>query len=197
MLVTDGVPTLSQGCQGPDSFSAPVDPSPIIDAIAAAEQSGILTVVIGAPGSSSVTSNLDARHWLSKAARAGGTARCNCSDDGPSFCHVDMSQSTDLAAGIGYALRQVSCGLVNCQSMLPPPPVGGALDPCKVNIAYHTSTETGLIRRNDASDCQYGWHLSDDDKMLEICPGTCAALQCEPYSSLLMFFGCATGPIIL
>src|ERR1041385_3158371 len=56
LLITDGDPTFSEGCVGYGLAEAPVDPTPLIDAISGARRAGIRTFVIGSPGSKSTNS---------------------------------------------------------------------------------------------------------------------------------------------
>ena len=49
LLITDGQPTLSQGCIGEQNLTPSRDPQPIIDEIDAARDDGIRTFIIGSP----------------------------------------------------------------------------------------------------------------------------------------------------
>ncbi len=99
LLITDGAPTMSEGCvSGDDQQGDVIDmpTQPIIDEIAGANDQGIRTFLIGSPGSeeSAEETGGDMRPWPSRAAVEGGTAADGCEVDGPNFCHMDMTQTS-------------------------------------------------------------------------------------------------------
>jgi hypothetical protein len=119
VLITDGVPTHSLGCQGTGQADASVDPNPLIAEAAAATELGMRTFVIGSPGSEGASES------LSRMAEAGGTAAQPCSHAGPNHCHLDMTKESDLGIGLANALGDIS---------RVPEPGNAALDLTKVNV---------------------------------------------------------------
>src|SRR6187399_678299 len=101
LLLTDGTPTCTIDCECTEGNVA-VDSEPLLGATGDALDDEIRTFVIGSPGSE------DTRAVLSAIARNGGTATPNCSDDGPDYCHFDMTTETDLAGGLTRALEAVA-----------------------------------------------------------------------------------------
>ena len=102
ILVTDGADTCT-GQQGIADLIQTGTP--------AAFSAGVRTWAIGAPGSE------NARNMLSRIAKAGGTAKANCTvGNSPSSgdCHYDMTQG-DFAKSFAEALKQilavVTCGI--------------------------------------------------------------------------------------
>jgi hypothetical protein len=96
---------------------------------------GIMTFVIGVPGSESN------RSFLSELAFAGGTAsRPDCAhgaaDPSLGDCHFDMTRNIDLAADLARALAAVSGQALSCEFELPAPAGGEELDRDKVNVVY-------------------------------------------------------------
>ena len=89
-----------------------------IGAAASAQAAGVRTFVIGSPGSEG------ARESLSRMAEAGGTAQANCSHRGPNYCHFDMTQQSDLAAGLDQALSAIAGLALGCSYDIPQPPLG-------------------------------------------------------------------------
>src|SRR5688572_9440293 len=100
LLITDGAPTMSEGCNGGDGDNGQVQDmptEPIIAEIAGAYAQGIRTFLIGSPGSeeSAEETGGDMRPWLSRAAVESGTDEAGCAVDGPNFCHMDMTRSEE------------------------------------------------------------------------------------------------------
>jgi hypothetical protein len=188
-LVTQGFSTFDLGCLG--SNSAPVGTQSIVDDIRAARASGIGTFVVGAPGSDlNPYGGGDARSWLSEAARAGGTSRRNCSDQGPDYCHIDMTQSTDLAAAMRDSMLDISP--LPCALSVPAGPDNTALDPNAVAVVFESFDGIWyLVRRNDAAVCDRGWHYIDGGASIEACGDTCWALGRA--ATVELYFGCANG----
>jgi hypothetical protein len=196
VLLTDGQPTLLEGCYGRAAPRTPEDYQPIVDAIAVAYGEGIRTFVIGAPGSeANQGTGEDVRYWLSEAARAGGTARPDCSDAGPTYCHFDMTEDPDFGAGLSGALGTISGEIATCQYTLPDPPAGETLDLGVVNVVYTTGGQEYLVRRNAAPTCDRGWHLTADGT-LELCGETCDTVQGDAEARVELLFGCAAVYLI-
>jgi hypothetical protein len=197
LLITDGQPTYSENCVGDGMTIHPVDEQPIVDAIAAASAQGIKTFVIGSPGSEeNVSTGADSRGWLSRAAEEGGTATAGCSHSGPNYCHFDMVEEPDFGAGLERALGQIAGQIVACDYTLPIPPAGETLELDTVNVVYTSGDgDLTLLLRDDAPDCEVGWHLTQDDTHVELCTDSCAAVKADEQARLELLFGCATGEI--
>ena len=196
LLITDGQPTFSLQCIGTGATSNPVPEQPIVDEIGAAHGQGIRTFVIGSPGSEqNVSTGADARPWLSRAANAGNTATPGCSDTGPNFCHMDMTQAPDFAAALRSGLAQIAGTLVSCTYDLPQPPAGQQLDLSKVNVI---NTPGGgpptILPRSDDPNCTEGWYLDSNNRVV-LCSETCAQVQADPQVGLEVLYGCkSVGP---
>ena len=187
VLITDGIPTFSLGCQGNGGQgNDPVDSAPLIAAARDAASRGVRTFVIGSPGSEG------ARESLSRMAEAGGTAAAGCSHTGPSFCHFDMTRETDLGEGITNALGIISGVALGCRYAVPQPGVGATLDPGKVNVLF---TPPGgveeLIGQSLDASCNEGWQYTDNQTQIRLCSNTCERVQASE-GSLTLQFGCAT-----
>ncbi len=195
VLITDGQPTFLKGCYGTGNTSDPVDYTPVVNAIGGAwTTNGVKTFIIGSPGSEAQASTgADGRGWLSHAAQVGQTPLTpTCSDSGPNYCHFDMSQVPDFAAGFSDALAQIAGQVVSCSYTLPTPPLGQTLDLSKINVILTTGTpEYLLIQRATSATCTTGWYLDSSNNVV-LCSDTCKKAKADTKSSLDLLFGCAT-----
>ncbi len=196
VLITDGAPTVQQGCVvgSGNGQVTPVDPAPIVTAIQTAhDQGGVDTFVIGSPGSDESINGTDARvAWLSAAARAGGTANPGCSDAGPNFCHVDLTTSSDFAAALLKSLNDIAGKVaVQCTYDLPKPPMGQTLDTGNINVIYTAGdgTQTLLGRSSDPA-CTDGWQLVGTQ--VQLCANTCSQVKADTKAGLQLLFGCGS-----
>jgi hypothetical protein len=197
LLITDGQPTYAEFCVG-DGVPHASNPSlqdltdPIVNQIGVANAAGIQTFVIGSPGSEvSADTSIDARPWMSRAARAGGTDLPGCVDTGPNFCHFDMSQSQDFAGDLGLALQQIANTVVPCIYDVVPPD-GGQIDTALINVFYTSNSQRYLVNQNQSSGaCEVGWHFADAAKtQIEICGSTCDQIRRDPGATMDLFYGC-------
>lgn len=200
LLITDGQPTFLSGCRGTGNIRDAVDPRPIITEAEQAKMQGISTFVIGSPGSEEVGVPVfsDARTWLSQTASVGGTAQPGCSDDGPNFCHFDMTQEPDFSQALREALGQVVGQVLSCTYKLPSPPSGSELAPNEVNlILTPDGGDPEIITQSTTSDCAEGWVYSDDGNNIVLCDSTCDRVKSAENPRLELLFGCQTefGPI--
>jgi len=193
VLITDGQPTFLKGCMGTGNTSDPVDYSPVVNAIQDAASGGVKTFVIGSPGSEAQASTgADGRGWLSNAAIVGQTAPPGCPNQAPNYCHFDMSQVPDFAAGFKDALNQIAGQVISCSYSFPAPPAGKSLDPSKINVILTTGApEYLLVQRAASSSCTDGWYL-DSNNTVVLCTETCKTAKADPKASLDLLFGCAT-----
>jgi hypothetical protein len=161
---------------------------------------GLKTFIIGSPGSEQVGVPIfaDARTWLSMAAQAGGTATPGCNNNGPNFCHFDMTQAPNFATAIQGALTQIVGAVLSCSYVLPPPPSGSTLDKSKVNVIFTPQGgKPTLISEAPPGTCTTGWQYSTDGAHIDFCTDTCNQLKTAQAPQLEILFGCTTqvGPI--
>jgi hypothetical protein len=200
VLITDGQPTIMQGCKGMGEPANPVDWQPILQHISEAAASYVKTFVIGSPGSNaqSITGD-DGRPWLSMAARVGQTSRSEgCTDDGPDYCHFDLSQSTDFATDLAGGLVEIMRA-IPCRLNMPSAPPNCVLDPSTLNVVYEqnfsngVAEQTWLIGQADSTcgdGASDGWVVDPSAQMLVLCPRTCQAVQADQRPKLEIFSGC-------
>jgi hypothetical protein len=191
VLITDGVPTYALMCVGSGQPSDPAPTGPLIDESATAMSGGIRTFVIGSPGSE------DARNSLSQMASRGGTALAGCTDDGPNFCHLDMTQETNFSTALNDALDQVIAGIpLSCEFALPSPPPGQELDPGKVNVTYVSGSDSQDLGRDTSGDCMAdGWDYTADGSHIRLCGALCDQVKEDPTASISIVLGCTTRPV--
>jgi len=203
VLITDGQPTILQGCKGTGEAAHPVDWMPIIEHIggAAASSSSVKTFIIGAPGSDAQsTTGEDGRPGLSRAARAGKTQRTeDCSDEGPNYCHYDLTQSTDLASDLKSGLRDIT-RKIPCRFSMPAAPPNCELAPATLNVIYQQNYASGIaeqtwiIGQSDAfcgaDSADDGWYIDSATNMIILCPATCQTVQTDLRPRLEILSGC-------
>ncbi len=200
VLITDGAPTLSGSCvmssKNSGGHATPVDPDPIVEAIKTAHAANIQTFVIGSPGSEESIDGEDARvAWLSRAATEGGTAKPGCSDSGPNFCHIDLTQSSDFGAALADSLAKIAGAAVQCSYELPTPEAGKTLDLNAINVVLTGSNGTKtLIARNADPACTEGWKLNGN--LVELCSNTCTQAKADTGASLKLLFGCQSVTVV-
>lgn len=202
LLITDGAPTISEGCvTGSDEGGNVVDmpTAPIIDEIRGAFQQGIRTFLIGSPGSeqSSQNGGGDMRPWLSQAAIDGGTAEDGCSASGPNFCHMDMTQEPNFGAALRAGLAKVAGQVVDsCTFAIPDPPSNeDEIDPTLTNlIVTWGDGDSSLYLPDNVGSCDEGWTL-DDEGRIELCPATCDEVKLDAHATVRLTFGCGSEVI--
>jgi hypothetical protein len=186
VVITDGTPTFSLGCEGTGLIRDPVDPEPLVIEAANVKSRGVSTFVIGSPGSEG------ARQSLSRMAEAGGTAKPGCSHRGPNYCHFDMTEELDFASALNDALGTISGLALSCAYDIPDPPAGATLDPALVNVLFSPSSGPAeLIGKNGAGPCNEGWQYSADGAQVLLCGSTCERVRASD-GSLELQFGCET-----
>jgi hypothetical protein len=201
VLITDGQPTYNLGCVGNGQADQRLDPQPVIDDIAQANSGlGLRTFVIGSPGSEDAShTGQDFRPSLSQAAVVGGTAKPDCNNNGPNYCHFDMTQAPNFGEALRAALTDITGQIVQCQYNVPEPPPGQQLNLNAVNLVYTNGQgQQFLVLRNSADPCQDGWNYSPDQTQVRLCDNTCALVKADPLAALDLLFGCATqtGPVL-
>ncbi len=190
VLITDGQPTFLHGCSGSGQASDPVDETPIIEAIAAAQKAGISTFVIGSPGSEeNAQTGGDARPWLSKAARAGGTAAESCSDEGPNYCHVDMTEEPDFGDSLEHALSRVLRHTGTCEFGAPASAERKQVDADLLNAIFLPGFGAAeVLPKQEEASCEVGWFQGETS--LRLCSETCSRLRGDERARIELLFGC-------
>ncbi len=184
LLITDGMPTIAQGCTNPAGNLTEVDPQPIVDLITTANtEYGIKTFVIGSPGSET------AKGWLSEAAYSGGTGAEGCSVIGPdgSYCHMDLTLADDFSIALSDSLSSITSAIDSCEYDLPIPPTDKTLDVDTISVIIEFSTGTELVVRDDLGDCTEGWQLGET---IVLCDSTCARVKTDGTASVNVVAGC-------
>jgi hypothetical protein len=171
----------------------------VIDAILAAKQDDhVKTFIVGSPGSEmNDCTNADVRDWLSAAARAGGTDTTGCSDQGPNYCHFDLSQAPDFGLALSNALGSISKSVVSCDYTVPAPPPNQKIDTSLVNMIYDDGAGAySLVLPSGAAVCEKGWQFTDAAlTKIHVCTQTCELLQSNPTAMVSLVFGCAQNQI--
>jgi hypothetical protein len=201
LLITDGAPTRAMNCigeNGGNGGSPPDSPTqPIIDEISGAAAVGINTFLIGSPGSEQSSSGMDMRPWLSQAAIEGGTAAQPCDANGPTFCHMDMTQEPDFSAALNAGLGSVVGQVIDtCTFAIPAAPAGQTINPDQTNLIVNWSNgSSSLILPDNVGDCTEGWQFSGADKVT-LCPTSCDAAKADVGANVVLQFGCTTDQVV-
>ena len=205
VVLTDGVPTLGQNCAdsaGCDLGVSEAQYQTYIDAVAAAYAAGLQTYVIGVPGSentSQVTCDgvmqYDPRTKLSQVATAGGTATPGCSDAGPNFCHIDLTNpNIDFVTELTNAIGMITSAVASCQYQVPPPSNPNLqLNYNQIEIRYYAADSANyvLLPRNDGCPTPDGWQYTDATNTgIVLCADTCTMVQVDPQARIEIYFGC-------
>lgn len=190
VLITDGIPTYALGCNG--TGSNPINAqqtAALVSQVQNASTGGVRTFVVGSPGSES------ARTTLSQMASVGGTASPGCNDNGPTYCHFDMTTAPDLGQAFADALAAISGAALSCSYPIPAPPDGSQLDLGKVNVLYTPGSggpPQDIFKDPSATDCTTGWQYSADKTQILLCGATCDAVKADTQGKVDIVFGCET-----
>lgn len=201
LLMTDGVPTILEGCdRGGGGCSAAYAGEQamydVMDAVGAAyNEHNIKTFILGSPGSEKHSdTGEDTRWWLSQAAELGGTSPGNCSHTAEPYCHFDMSVETEFANGLNRALGEIIGMVAQCEYSIPAPPPGEVLDSSAIHLVLAGGgTDLVEIYRSPTSDCQHGWYL--DGNRVKLCSASCDVVQADALMELQWLFGCGAEPL--
>jgi hypothetical protein len=203
VLITDGQPTISLGCEGTGQTAYPVDWHPLVSDITTAFQNApaVRTFIVGSPGSEAQSSTgADGRPWLSQAARQGGTQLTpDCVDSGPNYCHFDLTQSLNFANDLAAALKDIIDSSIPCSFQVPPPS-GVQINPATLNLVYSenvvggTPTSQWLVGQTTDLSCGGGtldgWYVDPINGKLVLCPKTCKTVQSDKYARIDVRGGC-------
>ena len=215
VLVTDGIPTVDRdGCtlgSGPDRTITAQEYTHLVSTVEAqTAATGIETFVVGVPGSEDPQGAMyDPMYQLSLVAEAGGTAIDGCtSSTGTSngtrvsprgtYCHYDMTETTDFASGLIGTIGTIAGGIVSCDYQVPAPPAGQIIDPNRVNMVYDDGAGNSyLVLPNNSATCDRGWHFTDStNSQITVCQITCDLVQNNPQARITLTFGCLTGTAV-
>lgn len=183
VLATDGAASVCLGCDAGCSFEArDADNEAMINYVAEQAAAGISTYVIGVPGSQGF------RRILSRMASAAGTARADCSDAGPRYCHFDLTDETvDFSMALRDALLAIGRSVVSCTYTIPPNP-DGVFDPSLINVRLVDDAGLEEVIPQGAS----GWSYSGDMLRVELSPAVCERARALRTGRVDVLFGCPT-----
>lgn len=204
VLITDGVPTRALDCAMPttgvDSGEgiALDQYNNLVSQVAAAEQAGTDTFVIGVPGSEENHGNEDfpdeadrfvARNMLSLMAVAGGRPAAGCNQSvapmdpqatAAPFCHFDMTQEPDFVTALTRILSEITVSVLGCTYAIPNPP-NQILNPDPATfLVEYTPAATGVpegLGYQASSACTEGWYV--DGTQIQLCSGTCDRVRAQ------------------
>ena len=216
VLITDGVPTIDRDgrTRHGNGISQAEYEWQIADIQAKGTAAGVKTYVVGVVGSEQPQgATYDPRYMLSLLAVAAGTAPAGCTpksgvvdtandtvDASGHYCHVDLSQATNLSTALTQAIGNIANGFISCDYSVPAPPAGqGTIDPAKTALVFNDGAGNySLILQNTSSTCDKGWVFTDaTNSKIHICDQTCNLIQSNAKASLQLVFGCAITNIPL
>jgi hypothetical protein len=186
LLITDGAPTLEKGCLNEANRLQEVDADPIVDEVTRAAGLGIRTFLIGSPGSE------PNREWMSRAAVIGGTALDGCQEDGPNYCHMDMTTAPNFSQALVNGLAAIAGIVSPCSFEIPTSSTEGTIDPATTNVIVTQGSTHTSVGRDDIGDCTEGFKV--EDNIVTLCPDTCSYVQADPTNRVEVVFGCDTLP---
>jgi hypothetical protein len=186
VLATDGQATFCAGCDlfcSSDELAA--DSDVLVSEVAAAAAAGTRTFVLGAPGSDGF------RSILSRLASAGQTpSAAGCSDNGPVFCHYDMTSAPDFGSALSTALAAIGGVALSCTYDIPPNP-DGTFDPGLVNVELTVGSETSNIPRDPSQS--NGWDYSADGTQIVLYGPACEEVKSASGDAKVdILYGCPT-----
>ncbi|HEY5962198.1 MAG TPA: vWA domain-containing protein, partial [Polyangiaceae bacterium] len=191
LLITDGMPTLNQGCYNPSGSLSNLPGDPIVTLVNEAYGRGVKTFIIGSPGSE------EGKGWLSKAASVGGTGKPGCNPDagaaGP-LCHMDMTTAPDFSVALRDGLNQVVQAVSGCKFDVPTESSDGSkqVDLNAISPILHYADGSSEIASRDnknGANCKEGYHLISATQM-ELCQDTCARFTADSKATMQIIFGC-------
>ncbi len=220
VLITDGVPTVGRtnDCtyyqDGISQTEYETELNLIYNTTQASKTTyppnGVETFVVGVIGSNNPQNAVfDPMYMLSRLAVIGGTAPAGCvpksgtvlaNDVQPrgTYCHIDLSQSTNLAADLSTALNGITSGVLSCTYGVPAAPAGKTIDPNQTILVFTDGATgaTSIVLENTSSTCDKGWHFTDStNTTIEICGTSCTAIQANSKLTLNLVFGCTAQQI--
>ncbi|MBN2191909.1 MAG: hypothetical protein JW751_03765 [Polyangiaceae bacterium] len=200
LLMTDGTPTLTLGCEPGTCRSGTGYEQPVIDEIAYARATfDIQTFVLGSPGSEEhMETGLDNRWWLSQAAEVGGTSLGNgCTHNAVPYCHFDMVEAVDFSSALAQTLETIAGRVISCDYSLPTPPPGEEINPGEINLfVWPSGADPIQVLKDVDPDCTQGWYFDEAAQRVRLCSESCNLVRSDPNLRLELMFGCAQDEII-
>lgn len=154
----------------------------------AASSDGVRSYFIGISGAEA------AQSWLSKAAAAGGTAVAGCDASEAASakpCHMDLTMTRDLSAGLHDALASVLWDLSGCRFAIPES-VLTAPDPSfNPILTYGTDGRIEVLHRHTSAteSCAEGYRVMNG-RELELCAQTCERSRVDGPTAMDLVVGC-------
>jgi hypothetical protein len=224
VLLTDGVPTVTNDCQTLGAVTA--QPHAInqaqYDGLAATvsnstASTGVKTFVGGVPGSDEPQgAPYDPMYELSLVAEAGQTAAAGCTpapgtvnnnvgnygsvNPRGTYCHYDLTAAANFATALTNALSSIAQQLISCEYPVPQPPPGYImLSTTQVDVTYTGSNGQTALTQAPGDDCAQGgeWHYapySGVPTQIDLCPDMCTQAQSDINSSISIQFTCLGEP---
>jgi hypothetical protein len=213
VLMTDGMPTVtlnceeSYGCLNDDADAAGVSAAEwqdiLIDVGTTSASVGIQTFVVGVPGSEDdrdvpeINGQKDyvPRDMLSALAIAGGTAAAGCSPTGPSYCHIDMTQTDDFVSSLRQIIGIIAQSVVSCQYTVPEVDIPNVfVNPDDVTVNYYLGgASPPIVLAKSTDNCASGeWTYNDDQTQIILCDSACTTARNDPAASIEVDFGCVS-----
>jgi hypothetical protein len=222
VLVTDSVPTVNGDGATPGSGMSgtitEVEYDDQIQAIAAEiELVYVKTFVAGVPGSEDPEgAPYDPLYQLSRLAAAGETELPGCTpapgtvidcydaaNQRPStclgvrgsYCHIDLTTTSDLGTPLLNALNQITTP-ISCAFVVPPISDGRAIDPNGVTITFTPFDEPPQTFTRSLDDCSTGdWYFSlfdanSEPTEIQLCPNRCQSFVQSEGVSVKFVFTC-------
>lgn len=187
LLATDGAASVCEGCDEDCAFGTV--PPPAVDAMVndvaeALATDGIRTFVIGVPGAASF------RTELSRIANSGGTARSDtCSDNGPEYCHYDLTDATvDFGSLLTDTLNEISGDVLACDFAVP---TEATVDLNRVNVRVTAGDGTTSDVPRDPSE-QNGWNYNEDSSRILLFGPACDSAKSARDGKVDIVYGCPT-----
>jgi hypothetical protein len=182
VLLTDGAPTYSEGCDG-DGVT-PVDSSPLADAARRAlTEHAIRTFVIGVSGEV---------QGLSAMAEAGNSARYGCDSAAEVPCHFDASGSSSPGAFLDRALASIEQETSRCAFEAPLLSEGEPLDLSTVQLALSMPGVTAVVSYvPDDEPCVRGFRYIASERQYLLCGSVCSEYASQAGLSVELRVGCA------
>jgi hypothetical protein len=118
----------------------------------------------------------------------GGTGPEGCANTGPTYCHLDMTQSTDFTTALVDGLAAIADQVVSVCTFAAPADAAADQDQTAVILEWGDGTAAQVLHDADA-DCQEGWVWNAAGE-IELCAATCAAVKADPGASISVSLGC-------
>lgn len=176
IVVLGGLPTHDDACE---PVEEQVANGPLTALLRTGQSRGVRTHVVGTYGSE------EARPFFSELARAGGSALELCSDEGPFYCHVDLSGAEDYRNSLAAALRGLikqDLALAGCVFPVPE----SNREPNELTLVKRDAEGDTVLLQDDPLTCNVGWHYVNDGKSLELCPSSCLSYLDDPTAQIVV-----------